>query len=173
MNKRNLPLIIALSIPFLMIVLVAAFIYLPGSGQKPQHNFLYATGNNYAYGYENLYAVRNGQLEENTFPQPDPNFPKPIYPKPGDVQLYIYDVASGQSTEITFEQAKQLQLDPSNMSPDGFEVVSGNFNGGLFFGGAGDSNHQYLRGHNRSRQLNLKLSGPYSYSNFQFLGWIK
>jgi len=171
MNKKNLPLILALSIPILMIILVAAFIYFPGVGKKPKVNFLYATGTNVAYGYGSLYSVNNGGIVENIYPENDPYFK---YSRPvGDVQLYIYNVETNESKEITFEESKKLKLDPSAQSSDGYEVVNGNSGGdGLFFGGSGDSNHKYLRGHNRSRQLNLKLAGAYYYGNFQFLGWV-
>jgi hypothetical protein len=46
--KKNLPLTIGLSIPVLMIVFIAASIYLPRlSATQPQFSFLYTSGNNY------------------------------------------------------------------------------------------------------------------------------
>lgn len=174
-NKKNIPLYIALAIPVLMIVLVAAFIYLPGIGQKPKENFVYMTGNApYYYGPGSSgYYVSSGKLIYTPPPTANPPLPKPDTLQP---HFYVYDVAKDQATEITFEQAQNYSLDSSNTSPDGYTIERGNGGGGdFFFGGApGDYNNWYIKGHNRSRKLNLKLTGNYSYGdNFQFLGWAQ
>jgi hypothetical protein len=176
MNKKNIPLIIALAIPVLMIILVAAFIYLPGIGQKPKENFLYLTGNNaYNYGSQE-YVVSGGHLIKNP-PVPAPATPTPYYPPADNTvpKFYLYNVVTNTSTELTFEQAQSYTLDSSNTSVDGYTVEQGTGGGGdLFFGGApADYNDWFIKGHNRSEKLNLKLTGTDSYSNFQFLGWIQ
>ncbi len=174
LNKKNLPLYIALAVPVLMIILVAIFIYVPGIGKKPQYNFLYSSNNNVYYGYgQQEYQVSNGHLIHN--PPPTTNPPDYYKPQPGEVHFYIYDVAKDQSSEITFEQAQGYNLDSSNPSPDGYTVQQGNGGGGdfLFGGGSSDYNSWFIKGHNRSRKLNLKLSGSNNYYNFQFLGWIE
>ena len=179
MDKKSIPLITALAIPFLMIVLIAALIYLPGLNKKPQYNFVYASGDeSYSYGYNwRAYTVEGGRLTKQPLPQPNQSMPvpDPKYPVPQPIEpkLYFYDVQKNQAREISFEQAQSLNLDPANVSPDGYEVVQGNGNGGggFIFGGSGDYQHYFLRGHNRSKQLNLKQVG--SYYNFRFLGWVK
>lgn len=177
-DKKSIPLILALAIPVLMIVLVAGFIYFPGLGQKPKYNFLYMTGNNsYYYDYSRQeYQVSGGHLVYS--PQPAPAVPnQPNYVKPDNAQprFYIYDVAKDVATEVTFQQAQSYQLDSSNSSPDGYIIQQGNYGGGdfIFGGGGGDYNSWFIKGHNRSRKLNLKLTGSYNYYNFQFLGWIE
>jgi len=178
LNKKNIPLILALAIPIIMIVLVWAFIYFPGIGQKPTHNFIYMTGNNiYYYDYNHRqYEVSGGHLVENPVPTPTvPNQPGYIKPDNSVPHFYIYDVAKDTATELTFDQAKTYQLDSSNTSSDGYVIQQGNYSGGglLFGGSSGDYNSWFIKGHNRSRKLNLKLTGVSSYYNFQFLGWVE
>lgn len=173
-KKNNLPLIIALCIPVLMIVLVAAFVYLPGFGKHPAHNFLYITGyNTYYYGNQREYFVSGGHLVHNPQPAYPSDYNKGISPPTSQPIFYIYDIVSGKSTELTFVQAQKYQLDPSIISEDGYRVERGNYGGGDFFfgGGSGDYNSWFIKGHNRSIKLNLKLSSP-DYYNFEFLGWI-
>lgn len=170
-NKKNIPLIIALFIPVVMIALVAAFIYFPGIGQKPKFNFLYATGDEVYYNYDVIYSVQQGKLEitEN----PNPGYPYAPYKKINTSVFYVYDVAKNESREVSLEEAKKMQLDPAQISSDGFEVTFGTGGGDFLFGGGSrDYNHMYIRGHNRSKQLNLKLVGSSVYSNFKFIGWI-
>lgn len=174
-NKKNIPLYIALSVPILMILLVAAFIYLPGIGQKPKENFLYVTGNNfYYYGPGSSgYHVSGGKL---VYTAPPTTTPQVYPPQNNDPHFYVYNVGKDQADEVTFLQAQNYMLDSSNTSGDGYSIERGNGGGGDFlFGGApGDYNTWYIKGHNRSRKLNLKLTGTFSYpDNFQFLGWIK
>ncbi len=173
MNKKNLPLIIALCIPILMILLVAGFIYLPSLGNKPKYNFLYMTGNSYSYLGGNQYIVSGGHLTYNPPPPPN-NGDLVIKPDNSLPHFYLYNVAQNTATEVFFGQARNYTLDSSNTSPDGYVVVRGNYSGGdLFFGGGGgDYNSWFIKGHNRSRKLNLKLTGS-DYYNFQFLGWTQ
>ncbi len=173
MNKKNLPLYIALAVPLLMILLVAAFIYLPGIGKKPQINFLYMTGTNIYSGYgQREYQVKGGHLVD--IPIPPPATPQPYY-QPSEVHFFVYNVSTDQASEVTLAQAEAYQLDPSNQSADGFTVERGNGGGGdPFFGSVGnDYNSWFIKGHNRSWKLNLKLTGGSYYDNFQFLGWIQ
>ncbi len=174
-NKKNLPLYIALAVPVLMIILVAAFIYLPGIGQKPKYNFVYMSGNNvYDYSYNNYgYSVQNGHAVY--IPQPVNNLTNPPQNQ-AQPQFYLYDTSKNEATSLTFEQVQTYNLDPTNTSQDGYTVQQGNGGGGdLFFGSTpSDYNSWFIKGHNRSVKLNLKtVSSTYSYYNFRFLGWVK
>jgi hypothetical protein len=172
-NKKNIPLIIALSVPVLMIILVAAFIYLPGLGKKPKANFLYESGNYVYDNYSGGYSVKNGQLVQTPPPVSQPAY----YNQNQDVHFYLYDVKNNSATEVNFQQAQGYHLDSGAQSPDGFTVVQGNYSGGgdLFFGGgvSNDYNSWFIRGHNRSIKLNLKLISSQNYYNFKFLGWVE
>jgi hypothetical protein len=176
MNKKNIPLILALAIPVVMILAVALAIYLPGIGQSPKYNFLYMSGSNIYYGYgQQEYTVSGGRLVQNP-PQTAPNAYPPNYVQPDIAKphFYVYDVSKDTATEITFEQAQTYHLDSSLTSPDGYSIAQGNGGGGdfIFGGGGGDYNSWFIKGHNRAHKLNLKLTAP-NYYNFQFLGWIE
>ncbi len=58
--KKNIPLIVGIAIPLVMIILVGASIYIPRLYVKPQTNFLYQTGGDYYTSRE--YVVDNGTL---------------------------------------------------------------------------------------------------------------
>ena len=168
-NKKHLPLYIALAVPILMILLVWAFIYLPSIGKSPRHNFLYVTGNN-IYDVQRQYPIIGGHLTYN------PTAYQPYYNPPTDVHFYLYDVAKNESTEITLGQAQSYTLDPSYTSDDGYTIQQGSGGSDFPFGGATrDYNSWFLKGHNRSQKLNLKLTAGTQYypGNFQFLGWIQ
>ncbi len=169
-TKKNWPLIFALIAPFLMIVVVALLIYLPGLGKFPQKDFVYATGFDIYYG-SRIYSVQSGHLIKSSFSNQEKLTPEIKNPESA-VVFYRYNVKTNTALEITFEEAQKLNLDPAKKSADGYEISQGSGGGdGLFFGAGRDYESYYIRGYNRSKKLNLKLIGP-NYSNFQFLGWI-
>ncbi len=169
--KDNISLIIGIAIPILMIVLVALSIYLPAIfSPQPQFNFLYVTGDDYYKGKQ--YVVESGKLIEREVKYPQ-------HYTPGIVRLLIHNVATDESKEISFEETQQLSLDANSKSPDGWEVVYGNRDYGvfpLFFSGGTDYNSMYLKGHNTSKKLNLQSSADNRYHYYRrarFLGWIR
>ena len=173
--KKNITLVLGISIPILMILLVAGSIYLPGLFIKPHFNFLYVSVDDSYYNYNNgqQYSVQNDKLVKNEIKQPEnPNY----NPPQGESKLYLYNVTKNESEEVSFSDAQNLNLDSNIKSPDDFEVVYGSRGDSFFpfFWGSGtDYNARYLTGHNVSRKLNLQLNGSSYYNNFRFLGWIK
>ena len=160
-----------------MIIFVATSIYVPKLfAPQPQYNFLYVDGSGYYTGYGGQYAIRDGKLlKTEVKPMPKDIAASYVAP-PYEEQLFIYNVKTDQSVQISFQEAQKMQLDSSTKSPDGFEVIYGNGNGGifpLFFGGYNsyDYNARYLKGHTTTKKLNLSPSTYYN--NFRFLGWIK
>lgn len=165
--KKNITLILGLSIPIIMILLVAVSIYLPNLFvQPPKVNFLYVIGND----YNNIqqYSVQNNKLIKTEIIQP--------YKVPDDSKLFIYDVIKNQNQEVSLDEAQKLNLDSNIISSDGFEIAYGSTSSGFFpfFFSNTDYETQYLKGHGISRKLNIQTNGsrPYYY-NFRFLGWIK
>ncbi|MFA5714125.1 MAG: hypothetical protein WC998_00075 [Candidatus Paceibacterota bacterium] len=171
--KKNITLVLGMSIPILMILFVAGSIYLPGLFVKPPSiNFLYSSvdSGDYYCGDIQQYSVQNGQLIKNEIKHPE----KGIY-MCDEPKLFIQDVVKNESKQISFDEAKKLNLDNSVMSSDGFEVVYGSRGEGFFpffFYSSTNYDTRYLKGHNISKKLNIQLNGVYSYS-FHFIGWIK
>ncbi len=169
-NRKNIPLIIALCIPVVMIIVLAVAIYLPGWGKKPAVNFVYITGSNvYDYG-QSKYTVSGGYIKQN----PAPATSTIPYYKPvnTEAKIFLYNVGDNTASELTFEQASQYRLDTGQFSKDGYKVERGSGSGDFLFGSGGqDYNSWFIKGHNRSKKLNLKLDSG-DYYNMQFLGWV-
>ena len=121
-DKKNLPLIIGLSIPFIMTLLVALSIYVPGLfSPQPKTNFIYSICDGYYSTRE--YYVEANRIEKKDLPEADTkrqNYSAQHICVP---RLYLHDVIANQSRDLTFDQAQQLRLDPNATSPDGFEVT--------------------------------------------------
>jgi hypothetical protein len=177
--KKNVPLIVGLAIPLLMIIFVAASIYLPALFVKPQFDFIYSTYNYPTYYeqqdqqfVEHTYYVSRGKLAEKTRPADD-RYRWPQRSK--KTTFYIYDVETDTNQELTFEQAQVLTLDTGKESPDGFEVTYGRSNGGVFpfaFLPVGDNDKYYLKANNYRKEISVKMESGSSYRNFKFIGWI-
>ena len=146
--KDKTSLIIGISIPILMIIFVAASIYLPRLFvEPPAYDFLYSIDSDYGY-YEQGITMERESYEK----------------------LFIHDVEENKSRIISSEESEKLNLDPSIESPDGFEIVRGS-GGGFLFNGR-DYNARYIKGHNISDKLNLEIRDGYYYYDFRFIGWI-
>lgn len=172
--KKNITLILGMSIPALMILIVAGSVYLPSFFVKaPAVNFLYSVGDdNYYCDGVQQYIVQNSQLVKNIVKQSDTGNVVPVCTEP---KIFIQDVVKNESKQISFEEAQKLNLDSNNISPDGFEVVYGSRGDGyfpFFFYSNPDYSTRYLKGHNISKKLNIQLNESYYYG-FHFLGWIK
>lgn len=161
-NRKNVPLIVAVAIPILMIIFVAASIYLPGLFMNPKYNFLYLSGDNYS----TRYYIKDDKLlkqEQDV-----------LYLSIRETKIYFYHTELSKSEEISFEEAQKFKLNSNNLSPDGYSVVPGSSSGGifpLFFYSGDDYNSVYLKGNNASKKLNINTVGNY-YSGFTFLGWV-
>ena len=169
-RSKDIALIVGLAIPLLMIVFVAAAIYLPrvfSSVDPPRYDFLYLVGSPYG---DERYLVVDGRL---TVQEVDP----PGYTPPGadwPRKLYIHDVAANSSELISFDDAAKLTLDGSPRSPDGFEIVHGR-RSEFFFPILSTTDYQtrYLQQDSWSRKLDLETGSDAGYASmFNFLGWI-
>ncbi|MEK9147167.1 MAG: hypothetical protein AAB639_03135 [Patescibacteria group bacterium] len=157
-KKETLPLIIGIGLPILLIIYVAVTAYLPSLFNKPQYNFIYATG------YDNQYAtVENGTIKVN--PPPYSHYE---LPRPPQFSLYLYDVSQSKTKLISQDEAKLYRLDPSDKSPDGYVVTSNrdtSFSVFPFFYGGYDRGY-YLKGHGVNKRISER-----DY-DFKFLGWV-
>lgn len=165
-----MPLIIGLSIPILMILFVAASIYLPllFVHTRPKFNFLYVTGDDYFFGRQ--YSVENCKLVKKEDNRDYPSY----FRRRGEEKLFVHDIVKNESKEIAFEEAQKFNLNSSIKSPDSFEIVYGSKADGvwpLFGFSERDCSTVYIKGHNISRKLNVQLP-EHNYNNFRFLGWI-
>ncbi|HBG60584.1 MAG: hypothetical protein A2Y03_00740 [Omnitrophica WOR_2 bacterium GWF2_38_59] len=165
-NKKNIPLIVSLSIPVLMIALVAISIYVPTIFVKPKMDFVYSIGRDYCYLQK--YSVQNSKIVENEIKEAkDPNY---CHNNSREPKLYYYDVEKDSTKQITFEEASKYILDSSYSSEDGFSVVSGSGHSDLFFYNGSSYYKKYIKKGAFSKKLNI---GADYYYDFNFLGWVK
>jgi hypothetical protein len=183
--KKNLPLVIGLAIPLLMIVFVAVSIYVPSLFAKPEYSFVYAVKDNYDM-YGDNYSVENGTIVKKNVPYPtstDPYYDRYPAPKVPETKsyLFMFDINTKTAKELSFEDAKKLSLIETKNSPDGYELEQGSTDNGVFeiFGGYSASPDWFLRKGAMNKRITLQFPPStdtryyYYNSNFQFLGWIK
>jgi hypothetical protein len=156
---KNTSLVIALALPVALVVVLAAFLYLPRLWVQPQHNFIYSTS------YD-LYRVENNRVVK----KPDSN--SSYYSYMNNVGgIYLYDVQTQTSRELSLAEAQGYSLSSDQTSPDGFIMEEDYGSGGLLgeiFGGGGYSNYHYLRKGNVTVKLNISTNNYVT-----FIGWVK
>lgn len=104
--KKHITLVVGISIPILMILFVAASIYLPGLFIQPKFNFLYAC-DHYYYGDHDQYSVRNGKLVKTERHTPKGQTP----PLEQEITLYyVYDVTIKKATRFLWTRRRASTL---------------------------------------------------------------
>lgn len=165
-KKKNIPFIVALSIPVFMIVLTAASIYIPQMFVKPKFDFIYTTGQYYCHN--SWYRVENQKVARHTPKVEKPNHHCANYDEP---RLFHYDVENDTVRELTLEEAQKFRLDTRRKSLDGFEIVHGSRSFDVLFFSGSSYYDKFLKKGTFSRKLKIDRSNYYY--NFKFLGWIK
>ncbi|QQG49704.1 MAG: hypothetical protein HZB70_02810 [Candidatus Berkelbacteria bacterium] len=172
--KKRAPLFIGIGLPVLMVLVVWASISLPKLFvDAPQHNFIYSVDVGSYYGGSSVYyAVENNQLVSHPVPKYASDASQPTMPPP---TLYLHDLATNQSEELSLADAQKYKLSSGPKSADGFEVVPGSYGGGfpLFYDG-GSGPKYFLKKGSYTKEIAVQQSGSYytPYS-FHFLGWIE
>jgi len=167
-KKKNIPMIVALSIPVLMVILIAGSIYIPALFvEKPQFDFIYYTGWNHCQGYQ--FIVKNSKIIKKELEPPKNDNYSCHHRNNTESKIFYYDVQENTTTEMVFEEAQKFRVDKRGKSPDGYKIVSGNRDFDFFFGGS-SYYERYLKKGTYSRRI--ELDEKYYYG-FRLLGWIK
>lgn len=169
-KSKDIALVAGLAIPVVMILFVAAAIYVPrlfSSVDPPQYDFLYMVGSPYG---DERYVVVDGRLEVHEVEPPGYTPPGADWPR----KLYIHHVATNSSERISLDDAEMLALDSTPRSPDGFEIVHGRKSEFFFpIVSSTDYRTRYLQQDGWSRKLDLEIGSEPGYASmFVFLGWI-
>ena len=182
--KKNFTLLLAFSLPIVLIIVFALSTYLPSLFLKTSYNFVYTTctdGNSY-YPYrcddylQKRYGVVNDRLSMYSVDMTqDANKDGiPDFTNYAD-RIFLHDTEKNESREITLAEAQTLKLSNLLTSPDGVTVSSSSSRGGDFFlfGGGSSSYGYYLTQGKSKSKINLINNNDYYYqNNFQFLGWV-
>ncbi len=187
--KENLVLVIGLSLPALLIVLFFVATVIPKSmSTPPQYEMLFTTMH---YDYQNPsdyqldFSVKDQQLMVKA-KKGDEKFrnynTKKLMAYDGktetvrELSLDIAQIAEAASNgEVLLEQTKNMRIDPSSTSPDGYVLEGPNYGGtglvgGIFGGG-------YRNGGFRLKKGSVGYKVPdaqqnYYYNQLQFVGWV-
>jgi hypothetical protein len=156
-------LLLFLSIPVTLIVLVAAVLLIPNTFAKPKYDFIYTTCEQYACDYS-YHVTSQDKLERQNL---DTNI---MYTQQFP-QLYYHDTSSNSSRLIDEADAEQLQLDGSNVSPDGYRLEQPNNDSGVLFWGGSSDFHWYLVNGLKKKQMNVVTVNGYD-RDISFVGWV-
>jgi len=174
-KPTNIPLIFAIAIPFIMVLLVAATIYIPSRfSPQPAYNFIYSVRGERAFAPGEsyyVYEVSDGKLiRRQLLYQKDKEYAPPSADR--GQKLYLYEVKGDKVSAINFEEAQKFILDDNAISPDSFIIDRGAGRENLFsvlFGGA-DYNSFYIRKDSVARKLKI-LQSSYSF-DLNFIAWV-
>lgn len=181
--KKNLPLVVGVGLPLFIVVTLFVFVYLlPSIFVRPSFDFLYVSdAQHYRYG---TFKVEDGRLAFVCEVGGDGSIRPPILGGEVDKEaacerhrrsatLYIYDVERGANTPVSFAEAQELRLDPSDVAPDGYRFMRGDRDGEFgffpFFFGGGSSNGFALQ---KSTWLRKPVTLQGHRYQTSFLGWI-
>lgn len=172
-KKPNVPLIVALSIPLLMVALTALTIYLPALFIQPRFDLVYTPSIRGPYCVE-YYRVENQRIVVEK-KEKDPRDPEPSCESYRQTPLFYYDIQRQESREITLEEAKELIIHSarSHRSPDGFEIVRGGDGFDLFFFGGHSYRDIYLKKGAYTRKLYLTHHFYDYYHSLNPVGWVE
>lgn len=157
-TKGNVPFVLGVTLPFFAVAFIGLWMRLSSTLIQPQHDFIYITGPRYYRVVDDKIiksVSRSGRGPEE-------------YPT-----LYRYDVETGESQEILFEDAEQLSL--LRVSPDGFLVRGGTYTTGflpMFRQTTTDYTQRFLVKDSVVIPLRIDLKGDV-FDNFSLIGWIQ
>jgi hypothetical protein len=186
--KENLVLVIGLSLPILLIVLFFLATVVPKSlGEPPQHEMLFTT---IKYEYENSpvylvdFKVVNSQLmakvKKNDDKARNYNSKKLMAYNAKtetvrEITIDLAKAAEASTDEVVLAETKDLKIDASVISPDGYQLEGSRYNnngliGGLFGGGSHNSGYRIKKGAVAYKVQTTQQD--YYYSDFKFIGWV-
>jgi hypothetical protein len=175
--KKNPALIVGIALPIVFILVLVAVILIPSLSIKPKYDFLYSLSNYNSYNelYKNNYQVDGGKLSlQPVTVESNPGPGTVIQDAP---QIFMYDVKTNTTHQVTFADAQKLTLDPGPASSDGYTVNYQYGNGGVLdlFGGDDNTYGYYVSKGNAAKRLTGLPSNSYGYNNggFVFIGWIE
>ncbi|OHA26913.1 MAG: hypothetical protein A3C06_02200 [Candidatus Taylorbacteria bacterium RIFCSPHIGHO2_02_FULL_46_13] len=186
--RKNFVIILAFTLPVLLIVVVALSTYLPSLFLSTDYNFVYTSctdGRNYypyrCDGYlQKRYIVVGNKLVVNPVDMTlDSNKDGvPDFSEKYTDRIFLHDTKKNESREITLEEAQTMTLNSLLTSPDGVTVSSYyDRNGGDFFfifdGGSSSYGYYLTKGKSRNKINLINSTDQYYYqNNFQFIGWV-
>lgn len=186
--KENLVLVIGLSLPILLVVVFFVATVVPKSFSTPPLYELLFTTQKYEYENSPVYLVDfkvvNHQLVSTIRKNDDKNRnynSKKLMAynaQTETVREITIDLAkaaqAGDSKEVILDETKDLEIDASPVSPDGYQLDGSNYGnsgllGGLFGVGHRNSGYRIKKG---AVAYKVETQQDDYYSDFKFVGWV-
>lgn len=187
--KENLPAIIAIGLPVLLVLVIALLTILPSFGPKPGYDFLFLKESTRSYYegsacivYQNYYEVKDGKIERKPYTvsvfdkrevaEPCYGFSNIIQKEAP--QIYVYSTKNDTVQSVSLESVQAIPIRGEITSPDGFGVSKRIVQRGIFELFGNDSGGVYLTKKNRYTRISIDDISTLSYydRNFTLLGWI-
>lgn len=188
--KENLVLVLGLTLPALLIVFFFLATVIPKSiGTPPQYEMLFTAAMRYEYqnppDYLVDFVVKDNHLlvraKRNEEKNRNYNSKKLMAydGKTESVREITLDMAKIGETatngEAVLEETKNMTIDPSSTSPDGYMLDGPNYGGGglvggLFGGGYRSSGYRIKKGGSGYKLPNTQRDSYYN--QVQFIGWV-
>lgn len=176
--KKNLPVILAFLVPLAVIGVIAISAYLPSVFVSTQYNFLYTTcPNTYDYNCNSYlpkrYSVVDSRLVQNSLtPLEYERLTKEELNNQFTARIFLYNTDTHTNTEISFDEAQALTLNPLLTSPDGVTLQHGNTNNtGMFPFFYNNNRDAWFLTKGKARKQLSTVS--YNYNTIVFLGWVE
>ena len=178
LNKFLNPLFLMVGVPILFVAVVAIMVYLPASLAKPQYDFVYISNDSYHYysASENFF-VQDERIQAYVLPSDVPQklanenlkeYEKSELKNIRAEQFFIFDVKNKVAKPVSFEEVSKLRINPSSLSPDGYEFIRSRRAEGIFpffLFDSRDGGYVLKKG-----LATVKL--PIGGSRVKFMGWI-
>lgn len=171
MNKKNIPLYIGISLPVILIIVIAVAVYVPRIIANPEYDFIYLVDDSNQRSIHlneqvcTEYKIENDRLievgEQNQYPSG--------MCVSDEVIFYRHDLSEGINKEISVETVKTLKVDSQHVSPDGWSFRREYANNGIFEIFGGRRNYEWLVVKNSVR---LPVNINENYYNVRFVGWV-
>lgn len=198
MKKQNIPLLVAVGLPFIIILSIVSYVLYSHSRGRPPQSFLYILASPLYWSgsdctiYKNYYEVNDKKqlvMSAYDYNTPAGNYGSTPPPHPSDPcegysrriikeapQLYLYNPVNDSSKAVSFADLKQREFTGELLSEDGFSVGYIHQDAGIFelFGGADSSAIYESKGNSHIKTSIADISeGSYYNNSFRMVGWIK
>lgn len=173
MNKQNIPLVVGITLPLVLVVLVAIAVYLPRTFADPQYDFVYVVNDRTLYDREcETYVVDDaGQLTIEAEGADDIAPRRRATCVRGVATWYLYDVSAKEERKVTFDALEDMSLSDEPISPDGYWFVRDYSHSGIFeLFGSNNRNEWFLE--NNSVRIPLDVSAQQYPYDVSFIGWV-
>lgn len=189
--RQNMPAIVAISLPVLLVLIIGFLSILPSLGPKPAYDFLFIKETSRSHYQDNscvlysfYYDVEGETLVKKQYVSSvfdKREVAEPCYGYNQVIQkdspdLFVYRTKEDVVYPITFEEATKLKTRGESISPDGYTASKRMINRGILELFGGENSGVYLSKKNKYIKTSINEGSDRSYSyydnDFSFITWI-